>query len=152
MTRGLAGVQWPGRLEIARREPPLIFDGAHNDDSARRLAAALRALFPDARWTLVFGASADKDIGAMLDALLPIAGRCIVTRAQSTRAGDLESIAEMVAARGRPVEVAAGVAEALAHALSADAPILVTGSLYVVAEGREAWFERLGMPIAGRDT
>ena len=149
--RGLARVHWPGRFEIARRDPPLVIDGAHNADSAGRLAATLEAVFPGARWTLVFGASSDKDIAGMLHALLPSTDRVIVTRAHSTRAADLESIAGSVSDHARPVEIASGVAEAMGRALEADAPTVVTGSLYVVAEAREAWFQRAGLPMPERD-
>jgi dihydrofolate synthase/folylpolyglutamate synthase len=151
IAQGLAGVQWPGRFEIAHREPPLVFDGAHNGDSAERLAATLEEVFPGRRWTLIFGASADKDIAAMLDALLPRAGRLIVTRARSARAADLEAIAQQAADRRRSVETASSVAEAVERALAAGAPAIVTGSLFVVAEAREAWFEHAGLPLPERD-
>jgi dihydrofolate synthase/folylpolyglutamate synthase len=151
IAQGLAGVQWPGRFEIAHREPPLVFDGAHNGDSAERLAATLEEVFPGRSWTLIFGASADKDIAAMLDALLPRAGRLIVTRARSARAADLEAIAQQAADRRRSVETASSVAEAVERALAAGAPAIVTGSLFVVAEAREAWFEHAGLPLPERD-
>ncbi len=152
IAQGLAGVQWPGRFEIARRDPPLVFDGAHNGDSAEKLAATLEEVFPGRRWTLIFGASADKDIAAMLDALLPRAERLIVTRARSARAADLEEIAQQAADRQRSVEVASSVAEAVARALATGAPAIVTGSLFVVAEAREAWLAHAGLPLPDRDT
>ncbi len=151
VARGLASVRWPGRFEIARRSPPLVFDGAHNADSAEKLAATLKEIFPGRRWTLVFGASADKDIAAMLDALLPLAGHIIVTRARTVRAGHAEHIADLVVARRRSPAIASGVREALEQALAADRPVVVTGSLFIVAEAREAWFERTGTPLPDRD-
>lgn len=151
IARGLATVQWPGRLEIARRDPPLVFDGAHNGDSAEKLAEALRDLFPGQRWTVVFGASSDKDIAAMLDALLPIADRVIVTRAKTVRAGNVEHIAELVSQRHHPAEIASSVKEAIGLALNANAPAFVTGSLYLVAEARAAWFEHIGAPLPESD-
>ncbi len=39
MQKGFSQVQWRARFEVARRDPPVIFDSAHNQDSAlyRRL-------------------------------------------------------------------------------------------------------------------
>jgi len=149
--RGLADVRWPGRFEIARRDPPLVFDGAHNADSARKLAEALDGVFPDRRWTLVFGASADKEIDKMLEALAPRCDRLVVTRARNVRAADMERMAQIAAERHTAVEAIPGVGDALARALDTGEPIVVTGSLFVVAEAREAWFERVGAPIVDRD-
>lgn len=38
---GLATVSWPGRFELLRTDPTIIVDGAHNVDSAQRLAETL---------------------------------------------------------------------------------------------------------------
>jgi len=151
ITAGLAGVTWPGRFEVARRDPPLVFDCAHNADSAEKLVAALNTYFPGQSWTLIFGASSDKDIAGMLDALLPVAGRVIVTRAKNARAADLESIAQTVAERQHPVEIASDVAHAVQRASDAGTPLVITGSIFVVAEAREAWLEHIGAPLPDRD-
>jgi dihydrofolate synthase/folylpolyglutamate synthase len=148
---GLARVEWPGRFEIMRRDPPFVIDGAHNADSARKLAATLGEVFPGRRWTVVFGASADKDVAAMLDALLPCVERVIATRAESARAADPQHVADLAAGRGCAVTMARHVAEALEQALETDAPLVATGSLYLVAEAREAWLRRIGAPLPERD-
>ena len=149
---GLRNVRWPGRFEIARRAPPLVFDGAHNVDSAQKLAAALEEYFPGERWTLVFGASADKDIAGMLGALAPIAARVVLARAGTPRAAGVESMAEAASPCRCPVEIAPGVRAAVERALALDAPAVVTGSLFVVAEAREAWLAQAGLPTPDRDT
>ncbi|MGE3596142.1 MAG: folylpolyglutamate synthase/dihydrofolate synthase family protein, partial [Dehalococcoidia bacterium] len=45
----LAEVRWPGRLEIVKRRPLVVLDGAHNIDSAKRLVQALRSTFSPRR-------------------------------------------------------------------------------------------------------
>jgi dihydrofolate synthase/folylpolyglutamate synthase len=132
---GLARARWPGRLQIARRDPWLVLDGAHNPNGARALAASLRSLFGDARVTFVLGVYADKDARGILDALLPLAGRVILTRAANERAADPAALAALVPA-GMPTTVTASVAEALSvAATSASTPIVcVAGSLAVVGE------------------
>jgi len=94
----------------------------------------------------------DKDIAGMLDALLPRADSVIVTRAQNVRAGNVEHIADLVVDRQRSPQIVSSVKDALYQALAANAPVIVTGSLTVVAEAREAWFEHSGAPLPDRDT
>jgi dihydrofolate synthase/folylpolyglutamate synthase len=145
--RGLATVQWPGRLEVLNRDPLLVVDGAHNGDSAQKLAQALRDVFHVEKWTLIIGISADKDIPAILEALLPLAEKVIVTRATNQRAANIEALGAQVADRGYAPTLATSVTDALDIALHDHLPIIITGSLFTVADAREAWFKRCGVPI-----
>jgi dihydrofolate synthase / folylpolyglutamate synthase len=144
---GLATVKWPGRLETLSRDPLLVVDGAHNSDSAQKLAAALREVFHVDKWTLIVGISADKDIPAIFDALQPVAARIIVTRARNTRAADIEELALQVTERGQAPIIATNVAAAMDVALTYRTPIIITGSLFTVADAREEWFRRCGLPV-----
>lgn len=132
---GLARVRWPGRLQIVRRDPWLVLDGAHNPDGARALAASLRALFGGARITFVLGVYADKDAQGIVDALVPLAARIILTRAANERAADPAALAAAVGARTATMTTAS-VGEALSvAAASPSTPIVcVAGSLAVVGE------------------
>jgi dihydrofolate synthase/folylpolyglutamate synthase len=141
---GLRSVYWPGRFELAGREPALVLDGAHNADSAAKLAATVHEYFPGRRVTLIFGASSDKDVAGMLAALLaPEVGvaRVLLTQAVHPRAQDPEEMAALVTARGVAAETAPTVAQAVEMALQgagADEVILACGSLFIVAEARAA--------------
>ncbi|MBT9163609.1 MAG: Folylpolyglutamate synthase [Chloroflexi bacterium] len=134
---GLANVHWPGRIEILRREPLLIADGAHNDDSARRLREALQRYFRFDRAILIMGISADKDSSAIIAELAPFFDKVITTAAQHPRAVAAKALAQEFARQGveaQAVEnVAQAVSEALAQAGKRDL-ICATGSLFVVAE------------------
>ncbi len=73
--------------------------------------------------------------------LVPIADAAYAARNASERSGDALPIAERFGAQGKPVEVFDSVAEALdaAAAGAGDADlVLVTGSLYTVADARRA--------------
>lgn len=139
---GLRTVRWPGRFEILQRRPFIVVDGAHNRDSARKLAQALDDYFPGRRVILIFGASADKDINGMLDELLPRAAHVIFSQAVHPRALEPDELAAAVARwPGLPVETCAPVAEALARALQLAGPddvVLACGSLFIVAEVQAA--------------
>jgi dihydrofolate synthase/folylpolyglutamate synthase len=147
---GLRAVRWPGRFEVLSRRPFVVVDGAHNRDSAQKLAAALDDYFPGRRVTLIFGASSDKDVGGMFAELLPRVSRAILTQAVHPRACDPEELARLAQEMqsGVQTEAVPPVARALEAALQWSGPddvILACGSLFVVAEARTAWRERLPM-------
>ncbi|MBA7675017.1 UDP-N-acetylmuramoyl-L-alanyl-D-glutamate--2,6-diaminopimelate ligase [subsurface metagenome] len=83
---GLAQVHWPGRLQILRRKPWVIVDGAHNADSVRRLVKALKQYFDFERAILIFGASSDKNIAGMVAELASFPDTVIVTQSRHPRA------------------------------------------------------------------
>ncbi len=137
---GLAAARWPGRFEritIGNRD--VVFDGAHTPAAAAALVEAWRDEVGAVPATVVLGMGADKDARAFLTALRPLIGQLIVTRADSPRAANPELIAHAAAALGIPHEVQPSVAAAVDVARTRDVgPILITGSLFVVGEGREA--------------
>jgi len=147
MRQGMTTVQWPGRLEVLSHDPLLVVDGAHNGDSAQKLATALRDVFHIDQWTLIVGVSADKDIPAILDGLLPIAEHVIVTQASNSRAAKAETLGAQIGDRGVEPTLTNTVAEAIDLALKDRSPIIITGSLFTVADAREAWFARIGQPL-----
>jgi dihydrofolate synthase/folylpolyglutamate synthase len=77
---GLAGVEWPARLEVVGRRPLVVLDCAHNVASAQALADTLRQSFPATRRLLVFAGSSDKDLAGMLRVLAPLFGHVFLTR------------------------------------------------------------------------
>ena len=135
-------VRSPGRIEVLRRNPLVVVDGAHNEQSMRVLAETLDAEFPDLLWTVVFGVLGDKDVEAMLGHLEPMIGRLVVTEADSPRSvpvGQLGAEVRRVLPDIGEVQMAATVGDAVAEVMSemdADGALLVTGSLYVVGEAR----------------
>ncbi len=147
---GLLNTEWPGRLEILNRRPYLVVDSAHNGDSAGKLRQALREFFPGRRITLVFGASGDHPFTDALRELLPIATRVLITRSRHPRAAAPEVLLEAVVQLGYHASVVTPVGEAIAAALQnsdADDLICVTGSIFTVADARESWFRRNGLPL-----
>jgi dihydrofolate synthase/folylpolyglutamate synthase len=135
--KGFRETQWPGRFQILSTDPMVVVDAAHNRDSALKLRIALDDYFPGRPVTLIFGASADKDIPGMLFELLPRVSRLIVTRADHPRASDPEELANVAHRHGLRVEVEVPVAAALDRALAQVWPqgvVLATGSLFVVGE------------------
>ncbi len=145
--RGFAEVHWPCRFEVVRREPPVVLDSAHNLDSFEKLAQTLEDYFPGKPVILIFGASEDKDVSGMFNALKSRLSRVIATKAIHPRALEPEQIAETAGRWGIPAETAAPVQAALARALELAASggeiVLSAGSMFVTAEVKTAWENRL---------
>lgn len=137
--RGLAGVEWPGRIQRLRQKPAVVVDAAHNGDSAVRLLATVRREFRYGRLILVFGASSDKDVVGMARVLGTAAERVVATSSGHRRAAKLEDIAREFAPYAE-VEVEADPARAFDRALGLAAPedlVLVTGSVFLVGRAIE---------------
>jgi dihydrofolate synthase/folylpolyglutamate synthase len=135
---------------VLRTHPTLVIDGAHNGDSAVRLAEAIGECFDNRRRHFVFGTSVGKDLQRMLDALLPLASTVTLTRSHHERSVPLSDLAATLAARGIETIVEPEVQTAVRRALADAAPddlILVTGSLFVIGEVLEAFGgEQRGAP------
>ena len=97
---GFAKVKWPARFEVVRREPPVIFDSAHNQDSFARLRQALDDYFPGRQVYLIFGASEDKNIPGMFSEIKPKVKRMFVTKSIHPRALDPRKYPEVGGAGG----------------------------------------------------
>lgn len=139
--QALGSVSTPGRLEVVGRHPLIVLDGAHNPAAAEALAAALREAFAWTRLHLVVGGFTNKDLGGVLRALAPLADAGYATAVESVRARSPEEIAQAMATEGVSAEAFGRVRDALAAARAVAAEddlILVTGSLYTVADARRA--------------
>ncbi|MBP6179231.1 MAG: bifunctional folylpolyglutamate synthase/dihydrofolate synthase [Anaerolineales bacterium] len=144
--KGFSQVQWRARFEVARREPPVIFDSAHNQDSFAKLSETLEIYFPDKKVYLIFGASEDKNIPGMFAELKSKIEKIIVTRADHPRALEVEKIQGLAEQAGVKSEAVTPVKSALERALelsSKDGSIVLSaGSMFVTAEVMTAWKNR----------
>ena len=140
MRRGFENVKWPCRLEVLEQEPPLLSDGAHNPNSMRRLREYLTGFFVERRPVVIFGASRDKNLGQMMDALVPLNPVVVVTQSRHPRAASLSEMVRGFAERGVEAHQSMDVWQAVQRAkslLSGDGYIVATGSLFLAAEVRE---------------
>ncbi len=140
IARGLAQVQWPGRLEILRHEPLFLADGAHNADSANRLRETIEKYLHFDRLILILGVSSDKDIAGIVGELAPMSSLVIVTRSRHPRALEPASLLEELEKQGVKGELVESVSSAAERAMEMAGPrdlICATGSLFVAAEARE---------------
>lgn len=142
--KGLQKVKWPGRLEVMNSEPLVLLDGAHNLPGIQALVKTIADDFADREVYLLVAILADKQAELMLGELASLGN---VHLTVTTFAGpgpqrpsaDLKTIATQLPTK-YPVEVVAewqlGFGQ-LANQLSADDVLIVTGSLYFIAEVRQ---------------
>ncbi|MES2995490.1 MAG: folylpolyglutamate synthase/dihydrofolate synthase family protein [Verrucomicrobiota bacterium] len=141
--QGLANVDWPGRFEEIR--PHIILDGAHNPQSAQILAKTWRETHGETRPTLIFSAVSSKDIRGILEFLSPLAARIFICPVDSPRVISSAGLAAALPENSPPATCFENFQTAFAAAAdppaSAENPILIAGSLFLVGEAR-AFFTR----------
>lgn len=124
-----------GRWETICTEPLTIADVAHNAEGMRTVRELLRAT-PHTHLHLVLGMVNDKDIGAAL-AELPAGATCYFCKADIPRGLAVEALQQQAGAVGLVGATHGSVRAALSAAQRAAGPddlVLVTGSVFVVAE------------------
>ena len=127
---GHVDVRLPGRLERRSEDPLEIWDGAHNLGGVGYVLARL----PSARYVLVVSILADKDVDGMLAALSALGDRLVATSSSNDRSLSAAGLAERASPYFSEVQAVEDPVEALAQARALGEPILVTGSLYVLAD------------------
>lgn len=128
---GMRNVQWPGRFHVIGR---FIVDGAHNPPAARALASAIAEMFPGERFSLIAGFCADKDVGATLRILAPLAERAFAVRTANPRAMHPRELARLMENADIAAEERAGLGDAINAAAAFPERVLICGSLFLAGE------------------
>ena len=124
---------WPGRMEkLELQNRAVILDGAHNPAAARALAASLKPGF-----ALVFGAMARKDVRGVLEPLRELASE---VRFVSPGALGADPQALALEFGGQAFDDLETALRASLESVPERGRVLVTGSLYLVAEARRLLF------------
>ena len=124
--KGIQNIFWPLRFEVARQEPLVILDGAHNETSIKVIAGLMKEIKGDKQITVVFGISKDKDTKSIFDELKGITNNIVFTKADHPRAEHLPG--------------ALSVRQTLDLIIPKSGKndiILVTGSMFVASEARQ---------------
>ena len=155
VVEGLAHPDWPARLELFTLDDRrrVMLDAAHNVDGATALADYVRRWHPE-RPTLVLGVMHDKDVDAMLRALLPVVSAVIATAAPTPRAMAPEELSRRASAVATELRQAGGDVpteidvchdpeEALRRALERSTVVCVAGSIFLAGAVREGLRRRV---------
>ncbi len=137
----LGSARMPGRLEVVARHPMILVDGAHNPAGVRALAASLDGAFDVAgARRCVVGMLSGRDVDEMVAPLVTMGiteFHCCAPA--SPRAVPASQVVAALTRAGAMAYEHPSASAALAHARersSDDDLIVVTGSLYLVAEVR----------------
>ena len=149
--KGLKVAFIPGRLEVIKRNPLLILDGAHNPDKMNALVQSIKTIFPKKKVTAILAIKEDKKAEEMLRQLLEISDKIIFTYYQiTTDVGEIKSfepeellqITQQLQDKSNKkyktnLRVEKSLKKAYLQVIASakkDDLILVTGSLYLVGE------------------
>jgi dihydrofolate synthase/folylpolyglutamate synthase len=125
----------PGRLERRGERPLEVWDGAHNLAGIGWLLPRLPAA--PGGWTVLCSILGDKRPGMMLEALSVLGPALVATESRNGRVVPAAELAALASAHFEQVETEPDPAAARARALElagVDGAVLVTGSLYLLAE------------------
>jgi dihydrofolate synthase / folylpolyglutamate synthase len=128
--QGEVDTHLPGRFDVVGED---VFAGAHNPAGVAWLLDRL----PRRDYVVVASILADKDAAAMLAALSQAGSTLVATASQSARALPADELARAASPHFERVEAVADPAAALDRASELagdDGPVLVTGSLYLLAD------------------
>jgi len=137
--KGVAGVHWPGRLQIHEgAEGVWVFDVAHNTAAVRALATSLRRLALPEPLILLVGIQGDKDWRSMLPPLFAMAPEAVLTQPPTVppdRRWDPLEAAGAVKARPN-LHILPDFQEALdmARRVVGEGTVVVTGSHHTVGD------------------
>jgi len=142
ISRGLATVRWPARIEQVSERPLVILDTAHNVPSAEALVHTLRNSFPvPGHKSVVFAVSADKQYVDIIRILAGYFDKFYLTKYANPRAVPPEKLAAVLGeiAPGKPCAIYAKPGEAWSAARAAAGVndlVCITGSVFLAGELR----------------
>ncbi|MEP6998602.1 MAG: bifunctional tetrahydrofolate synthase/dihydrofolate synthase [Betaproteobacteria bacterium] len=135
----LVGIELPGRFQVLPGRPVTVLDVAHNVQAAHALADNLGAMGFHPRTIAVFGILADKDVDAVIAALLPRVDRWLVATLPPPRGATAAALRQRLQDAGAAPDAvreyadpAAAYRAAREDAAEADR-IIVFGSFLTVA-------------------
>ncbi|MBU5256574.1 bifunctional folylpolyglutamate synthase/dihydrofolate synthase [Tissierella praeacuta] len=135
---GLINTKWPGRLEVMRKSPIFLIDGAHNVQGIAQLKKAI-SLFKYKRLILGLGILKDKDSSHMVELLAPMADEIVITEVNMPRKLDAEELAEEISKYNKNIFIEKDIKKAVEKTLELaekDDMIVFGGSLYLIGEVR----------------
>ena len=148
--KGFKTVTWPGRFETLLKKPLVIADGGHNVQCAKALCESLDREGID-KAIFVIGIMADKDYKEVFKLLFPYVKRLVATEPDNPRRLAAKDIVSVFTEYNKPIRPAGrfiavsdpkdAVKKAIEISItkySGKMPVIVTGSLYMMADIRSS--------------
>lgn len=143
---GIEKTRWGGRFELHSGSPDIILDGAHNPDGIRRLRESVNQMFGAVPICYVCGVLADKDYEKEIEILFGRASEVITVTPPSPRAMKSTDLKTAIKKRFPQLKVTSfdsedGIEKAMEAAVSQNNPVVVCGTLTILARVKE-WMKR----------
>lgn len=137
--KGLKETKWSGRLEVIRRNPTFLIDGAHNIQGIQALKKTINSVFNYDKLILGVAILADKDVEHMIEELVPIADKIVVTEANIFRALKAEELAAKIEKYNNNIIIESNIEKAVQKTFeiaNENDLIVFSGSLYLIGDVR----------------
>ena len=137
---GFKKTRWKGRLEILKRNPTFLIDGAHNLQGVKTLAESLK-MFKYKRLILGIGILKDKDVEHMVEILAPLADEIVITQVNMPRRMESESLEKIIKKYNEKTFIEKDIEKAIdkTYELANEEDLIVfAGSLYLIGDVRKA--------------
>ena len=143
---GIEKTRWGGRFELHSGSPDIILDGAHNPDGIRRLRESVNQMFGAVPICYVCGVLADKDYEKEIEILFGRASNVFTVTPPSPRAMKSTDLKAAIKKRISQLKVISfdsedGIEKAMEAAVSQNNPVVVCGTLTILARVKE-WMKR----------
>ena len=143
---GIEKTRWGGRFELHSGSPDIILDGAHNPDGIRRLRESVNQMFGAVPICYVCGVLADKDYEKEIEILFGRASNVFTVTPPSLRAMKSTDLKAAIKKRFSQLKVISfdsedGIEKAMEAAVSQNNPVVVCGTLTILARVKE-WMKR----------
>ena len=143
---GIEKTRWGGRFELHSGSPDIILDGAHNPDGIRRLSESVNQMFGAVPICYVCGVLADKDYEKEIEILFGRASNVFTVTPPSPRAMKSTDLKAAIKKRFSQLKVTSfdsedGIEKAMEAAVSQNNPVVVCGTLTILARVKE-WMKR----------
>lgn len=137
----LKKANFPGRLEIKHLNgKKVIIDGAHNPQKMSSFLSSVKQIFPGKKFNFLVAFKTGKDYVEMLKLIKPLANKIFVTNFFITNqdlihlSQPLEDVKETLEELNMEYELIEDNKQALEKALAEKENLIITGSLYLLAE------------------
>lgn len=130
--KGFSGIDWNGRLEILRKDPPIVLDSAHNQGGAKALVKSLKQMFPETKFTFMVGMLSDKNHSSFFREISHIANELLITDVPSERcmeAGKLSKVASKYLSCD--IRVIKDYRQSFEEIMRTNMPSCIAGSIYL---------------------
>lgn len=139
---GIEKTRWGGRFELHSGSPDIILDGAHNPDGIRRLRESVNQMFGAVPICYVCGVLADKDYEKEIEILFGRASNVFTVTPPSPRAMKSTDLKAAIKKRFPQLKVTSfdsedGIEKAMEAAVSQNNPVVVCGTLTILARVKE---------------